>query len=116
MKTLKTLAIITLAASLSLVPVGSAWAHRSHHHHRHHDGGAIAGAAIGGTALGLVLGSAMSQPKQQAPPQVVVVQPPASDTNSQDQEVALELERERVKNLELQEEIERLKAEREGAE
>jgi hemoglobin len=45
MKTLNTLAVFTLVASFTMIPVGSAWAHRSHHHHSHH-GGEIAGAAV----------------------------------------------------------------------
>lgn len=117
MKTFKAIGIVTLAAAVTLVPMSAAWAHRSHRHHRHHhhDDGAIAGAALGGTAFGLAMGSMMSQPSQPAPqqqPQVVVVQQPTGDSSSsQDQDLALQIERERQRNLELQKEILKLKAE-----
>lgn len=110
MKTLKVVAIFTLVASLSLVPMTSAWAHHRHHRHNHH-GGDIAAAAIGGTALGLVLGTVASQPKQAPQPQVVVVQPQTNDTGySQQQYQTLELERERARRIALEREIERLRA------
>lgn len=115
MKTFKAIGIVTLAAAVTLVPLHAAWAHRSHHHHHHHDDGAVAGAALGGTAFGLAMGSMMSQPSQPAPqtqPQVVVVQQPTGDSSSStDQDLALKIERERQKNLELEKEILKLKAE-----
>ena len=115
MKTFKAIGIVTLAAAVTLVPLHAAWAHRTHHHHHHHDDGAVAGAALGGTAFGLAMGSMMSQPSQPAPqpqPQVVVVQQPTGDSSSStDQDLALQIERERQKNLELQKEILELQAE-----
>ncbi len=109
MKTLKAIAIFTLVASLSLVPMKSAWAHHRHRHHSH--GGTIAAAAIGGTALGLVLGTVASQPKQAPQSQVVVVQPKSNDTGySKQQYQALQLERERARRIALEREIMRLKA------
>jgi hypothetical protein len=111
MKTLKIVAIFTLVAALSLVPMTSAWAHDSHHHHRHHDTGAIWGAAVGGTMLGLVVGSMASQPREATQPQVVVVQPQTSDASfTQQNYTQLELERERTRRIALEMEIERIRA------
>ncbi len=71
-------AIIAVAASLAatmFVPTQALAGHR--HHNRHH--GAVWGAALGGTTLGFLMGSATAQaarPAQPAQPQVVILQPP----------------------------------------
>jgi hypothetical protein len=54
----------------------------------------------------------MSQPKQAPQPQVVVVQPKANDTgiSTQQQYQALELERQRARNIALEQELARLRA------
>jgi hypothetical protein len=77
MKTAKALATITLVATVILVPMSSAWAHHGGHHSHH--SGAAWGAAVGGTTLGFLMGSAAAQaarPAQPAQPQVVILQPP----------------------------------------
>lgn len=110
MKTFKTVSTVALVAALSLVPMKSAWAGH-HHHHRHHSTGAIWGAAVGGTMLGMVVGTMASQPRQATQPQVVVVQPQTTDTSyAQQNYTALELERERARRIALEREIERLRA------
>ncbi len=52
--------------------------HRHRSHNRHHQG-AVWGAALGGTTLGFLMGSATAQaarPAQPAQPQVIILQPP----------------------------------------
>jgi hypothetical protein len=112
MKTLKTFAIITLVATFTLASTSSAWAHHRHRHHRHHNG-AVWGAAVGGTMLGIVMSNMANQPRQTSQPQVVVVQPqntPSGDAGIQKQYLALELERERARSLAMELEIQRLRA------
>lgn len=107
MKTFKTFTILALVATFTFGSATTAWAHHRHHrhhHHRHH--GDVWGAAIGGTMLGIVLGSVANQPKQAAQPTVVVVSPQTGDSTAQHHEfLALELERERTRNLALKREI-----------
>lgn len=107
-----TIATIAVLAAALLTP-GPAWAHRRHHHHHHHDGD-VAAAAIGGTAMGLMLGAAASQQAQPAQPQVIVVQPQNAPAGDAAYWKEAEAERLRIQNAELQEELERLKAERAG--
>lgn len=110
MKTLKTFAILTLVATITLGATSSAWAH--HGHHSHHSG-AVWGAAVGGTMLGIVMSGIANQPRQVSQPQVVVVQPQApstSDVSYQQQYLAVELERERARTRALELEIQRIKA------
>lgn len=115
MKTLKIFAVATLVTTITLTSLTPAWAAHHHHrrHHRHHsDTGAIWGAAVGGTMLGLVAGSMASQPQQAPQPQVVVVQPQATDTGYTQKEFdqKVELERERARRIALEQEIARLRA------
>lgn len=115
MKTLKIFAVATLVTTITLTSLTPAWAHhhrRHHRHHRHHDTGAIWGAAVGGTMLGLVAGSMASQPQQAPQPQVVVVQPQSTDTGYTKKQFdqTVELERERARRLALEKEIARLRA------
>lgn len=108
MKTLKTFAILTLVATITLGATSSAWAHHRHHHH-----GAVWGAAVGGTMLGIVMSGIANQPKQVSQPQVVVVQPQApstGDVSFQQQYLLLELERERARSLAMELEIQRIRA------
>jgi hypothetical protein len=51
-----------------------------------------------------------NQSKQASQPTVVVIQQPVSDTTAQQQYLAQEIERERAKARDLEEEIKRLKA------
>jgi hypothetical protein len=109
MKTLKTFAILTLVATITLGATSSAWAHHGHHRHHH---GAVWGAAVGGTMLGIVMSGIANQPKQVSQPQVVVVQPQApstGDVSYQQQYLELELERERARTRALELEIQRIK-------
>lgn len=66
---------------------------------------------MGGAVLGMVMSGMGDQPQQTTQPTVVVVQQPADDTADQNQ-LALEIERERAKRLALELELERIKAQR----
>ena len=110
MKTIKIITILALVATFSLATISPAYAHHHRRHHGNH-GGDIAVAAVGGTMLGLVMGSVISQPQQAPQPQVVVVQQPTSNTStSAEQYQALSLERERARNDALEREIALIRA------
>lgn len=111
---MKTIVVATAAALLvALAAPAPALAHRRHHHHNH---GAVWGAALGGTALGLILGTAAAQKARPAQPQVVVVQPPQRPVGDVNYAGAAELERARQENARLQMEMERLRILRARAE
>jgi hypothetical protein len=65
----------------------------------------------GGTLLGLVIGSTAAQAQQPAQPQVVVIQQPSDDATPVQHRLELEIERERLKRIALEQELERLRAE-----
>jgi hypothetical protein len=76
---------------------------------------AALGAAAAGTMIGIAIGSMANQPKQESEPQVIVIQepaPPEEDAAIQE-EMDIEIEQERERIRELEEELERLKSERE---
>lgn len=76
---------------------------------------AALGAAAAGTMLGIAIGSMANQPKQESEPQVIVIQepaPPEEDAGIRE-EMDIEIEQERERIRELEEELERLKSERE---
>lgn len=83
------------------------------HHHYHRDDGAAWGALAGGTVLGLVVGSMANQPQQAAQPQVVYVEQAPDQPTPRDPDLELEIERERARVRALEEELERLRAEKE---
>lgn len=135
MKTVKTLTILTLAASLTLAPMSLAWAydgrHGRHghyrgsrhyyggHHHRYyprnvyrsttiineHDHGGEWVALAGGTMLGLVVGSLANQPPPPPAQPQVVV---VGAERQRQMELEIELERAKARTLELLVELERL--------
>jgi hypothetical protein len=123
MKTVKTVAILALAFGLTLGSLSQAQAFQlieqpigqqpvPNRHHRHHgDSGAVFGAMAGGTLLGLVIGSTAAQAQQPAQPQVVVIQQPSDDATPVQHSLELEIERERLKRIALEQELERLRAE-----
>ncbi len=85
--------------------------------HEHKDSGkdAALGAAAAGTMLGIAIGSMANQPKQESQPQVIVIQEPApsEEDATVQEELDVEIEQERERIRELEEELERLKSERE---
>ncbi len=123
MKTVKTVAILALALSLTLGSLSQAQAFQlierptgrqpalNRHHGHHDDSGAVWGAMAGGTLLGLFVGSTAAKAQQPAQPQVVVVQQPSDDATPAQHSLEMEIERERLKRIALERELERLRAE-----
>jgi hypothetical protein len=83
------------------------------HNHYHRDDGAVWGALAGGTMLGLVVGSMANQPEQPAQPQVVYVQQAPDQQTPTDTDLEFEIERERARVRALEEELQRIRAEKE---
>lgn len=77
----KLFAITCIAALLGMPEMAHAQHHRGghhHHHHHHHGGGHWVGPAVGGLALGAIIGGALAAPRvYHAPPPAYYAPPPA---------------------------------------